>query len=103
MACTSIARALYQDCELYLFDDPLSAVDAHVGRHIFDHVIGPCGMLQSKVCHDYANWFSIAYLLSKQTRILVTHGTHFLPQADLVRAANKCSSLQLSLMYAEFR
>ena len=39
---------MYQDCELYLFDDPLSAVDSHVGRHIYDHVIGPHGMLHNK-------------------------------------------------------
>ncbi len=44
----SLARAVYQDCELYLFDDPLSAVDSHVGRHIYDHVIGPHGMLHNK-------------------------------------------------------
>lgn len=30
-------------------DDPLSAVDAHVGRHIFDKVIGPKGLLNGKV------------------------------------------------------
>ena len=47
-AC-SLARAVYQDADLYLFDDPLSAVDAHVGRHIFDHVVGPHGMLHNKV------------------------------------------------------
>ena len=30
-----IARALYQDADIYLFDDPFSAVDAHTGSHIF--------------------------------------------------------------------
>ena len=30
-------------------DDPLSAVDSHVGKHIFDKVIGPDGMLRGKV------------------------------------------------------
>ncbi|KIH68999.1 ABC transporter, ATP-binding protein [Ancylostoma duodenale] len=35
----SLARAVYQDCDVYLLDDPLSAVDAHVGKHIFQHVI----------------------------------------------------------------
>ena len=44
----SLARAVYQDCELYLFDDPLSAVDSHVGRHIYDHVVGPHGILHGK-------------------------------------------------------
>jgi hypothetical protein len=41
---------VYQDCELYLFDDPLSAVDSHVGKHIYEHVIGPHGILHNKVC-----------------------------------------------------
>uniref|UniRef100_A0A674BJY3 Canalicular multispecific organic anion transporter 2-like n=1 Tax=Salmo trutta TaxID=8032 RepID=A0A674BJY3_SALTR len=60
----SLARALYNEADVYLLDDPLSAVDAHVAKHIFDHVIGPEGALQGK------------------TRILVTHGISFLPQVD---------------------
>ncbi|GBM74838.1 Multidrug resistance-associated protein 1 [Araneus ventricosus] len=44
----SIARAVYQDADIYLLDDPLSAVDSHVGAHIFHHVIGPDGVLQNK-------------------------------------------------------
>ena len=34
---------------MYLLDDPLSAVDSHVGKHIFDNVIGPNGVLKDKV------------------------------------------------------
>ncbi|XP_054913516.1 ATP-binding cassette sub-family C member 3 isoform X4 [Poeciliopsis prolifica] len=60
----SLARALYSDAEVYLLDDPLSAVDAHVSKHIFDNLIGPEGVLKGK------------------TRILVTHGISFLPQVD---------------------
>ena len=46
----SLARAVYQDSDIYLLDDPLSAVDAHVGNHIFEKVIGSQGMLKDKVC-----------------------------------------------------
>lgn len=46
----SLARALYSDADVYLLDDPLSAVDAHVAKHIFDKVIGPEGALKGKVC-----------------------------------------------------
>ncbi|XP_028669919.1 multidrug resistance-associated protein 1 isoform X2 [Erpetoichthys calabaricus] len=62
----SLARAVYCDTSIYLLDDPLSAVDAHVGKHIFDKVIGPKGILQGK------------------TRVLVTHGMSYLPQMDLI-------------------
>lgn len=46
----SLARAVYCDRAVYLLDDPLSAVDAHVGKHIFDQVIGKHGLLKDKVC-----------------------------------------------------
>uniref|UniRef100_UPI0037E78B7D multidrug resistance-associated protein 1 n=1 Tax=Semicossyphus pulcher TaxID=241346 RepID=UPI0037E78B7D len=62
----SLARAVYCDRAVYLLDDPLSAVDAHVGKHIFDQVIGPQGLLRDK------------------TRVLVTHGLSYLPQVDLI-------------------
>ena len=35
----SVARSVYSQGDLYLLDDPLSAVDAHVGAHIFEKVI----------------------------------------------------------------
>ena len=45
---------MYFDADVYLLDDPLSAVDSHVGKHIFDKVIGPRGKLRKKVSL-YAN------------------------------------------------
>lgn len=45
----SLARAVYRNADVYLLDDPLSAVDIHVGQHIFDKVIGPKGILKNKV------------------------------------------------------
>ena len=45
----SVARAVYSDREVYLLDDPLSAVDSHVGKAIFNKVIGPSGILKKKV------------------------------------------------------
>ena len=47
----AVARAVYQDEDIYLMDDPLSAVDAHVGKHLFNEVIGPEGMLKNKVVY----------------------------------------------------
>ncbi|XP_008569047.1 PREDICTED: canalicular multispecific organic anion transporter 2 [Galeopterus variegatus] len=62
----SLARAVYSDADIFLLDDPLSAVDSHVAKHIFDQVIGPEGVLAGK------------------TRVLVTHGISFLPQTDFI-------------------
>ncbi|KAF1890351.1 hypothetical protein Lal_00013605 [Lupinus albus] len=59
-----IARALYQDADIYLFDDPFSAVDAHTGSHLF------------KEC--------LLGLLSSKTVVYVTHQVEFLPAADLI-------------------
>ena len=39
----SLARAVYNNADIYLLDDPLSAVDSNVGKHIFQKVIGPKG------------------------------------------------------------
>ena len=50
----SLARAVYQDRDIYLLDDPLSAVDANVGKHLFERVIGPQGLLKNKV-HSFIN------------------------------------------------
>ncbi|KAJ3416990.1 Multidrug resistance-associated protein 1 [Chytridiales sp. JEL 0842] len=59
-----IARAVYEDADIYLFDDPLSALDAHVGKQVF---------------HD-----CMREALAGKTRVLVTHQLHFLPFADHV-------------------
>ncbi|GAA5952785.1 hypothetical protein JCM21900_005802 [Sporobolomyces salmonicolor] len=60
----NIARTLYYNADIVLLDDPLSAVDAHVGKHLFEKAI--CGSLAGK------------------TRILVTHALHFLPRVDYI-------------------
>jgi ABC-type bacteriocin/lantibiotic exporter with double-glycine peptidase domain len=49
----SLARAVYSDAEIFMLDDPLSAVDAHVGKHIFNEVVGPNGILKNKVGFDF--------------------------------------------------
>uniref|UniRef100_A0A0A9YH98 Multidrug resistance-associated protein 1 n=2 Tax=Lygus hesperus TaxID=30085 RepID=A0A0A9YH98_LYGHE len=62
----SLARAVYCDADIYYLDDPLSAVDSHVGKHIFDNVIGPKGLLHNK------------------TRVFITHGITHLHEVDLI-------------------
>ncbi|EEC13708.1 multidrug resistance protein, putative [Ixodes scapularis] len=54
----SLARAVFHDADVYLLDDPFSAVDIHVASHLFDHVVGPSGILKSKVIRS--NIFPLA-------------------------------------------
>jgi len=60
----SMARAVYSDADFYILDDPLSAVDVHVGHHMFDACIK--GALKGK------------------TRMLVTNQLQYLPQCDKI-------------------
>ncbi|KAJ3200861.1 hypothetical protein HDU67_001760, partial [Dinochytrium kinnereticum] len=60
----NLARCVYYDPDIVLLDDPLSAVDAHVGKYLFEKCI--LGALGGK------------------TRILVTHQLHFLSRVDHV-------------------
>ena len=64
----ALARAAYSQAELYLLDDPLSAVDSHVAKHLFDKLIGPEGLLSQ----------------NQSTRIIVTHNLSFLNQMDRI-------------------
>ena len=61
-ARVSLARAIYSDADIYLLDDPLSAVDAKVGKHLFDRCI--------------------KQFLAGRVRILVTHQLQFLKHTD---------------------
>ncbi|KAJ7678475.1 ABC transporter [Mycena rosella] len=60
----NICRSIYSDTDIQIFDDPLSALDAHVGKAVFHNVLQ--NTLQGK------------------TRILVTHALHFLPYVDYI-------------------
>ncbi|KAH8334357.1 hypothetical protein KR059_009145 [Drosophila kikkawai] len=65
----SLARAVYRKADVYLLDDPLSAVDTHVGRHLFDECMR--GFLADKLV------------------VLVTHQLQFLEHADLIVIMDK--------------
>eukprot|EP01147_Barroeca_monosierra_P006554 gene6554-319_t len=60
----SLARAVYANRDIYLLDDPLSAVDAHVGKSIFQKCIKG--------------------ILANRTILLVTHQLQYLPACDIV-------------------
>ncbi|XP_026764574.2 ATP-binding cassette sub-family C member 4-like [Galleria mellonella] len=65
----SLARACYRQADIYLLDDPLSAVDAHVSKHLMSECL--MGLLQHS------------------TRLLVTHQLHHLKTADKVVVLNQ--------------
>ena len=70
----AIARAVYSEAELFILDDPLSAVDVHVGKHIFERMLGPKGVLAKRGA----------------TRLLITHGIQYLTEVDrIICLANK--------------
>ncbi|PIL25024.1 ATP-binding cassette transporter [Ganoderma sinense ZZ0214-1] len=60
----ALARAVYARADIVMLDDVLAALDSHVARHVFDHVIGPNGLLATKA------------------RIVVTNSIHFLKHFD---------------------
>jgi ABC-type multidrug transport system fused ATPase/permease subunit len=60
----NICRAVYCGADVQIYDDPLSALDAHVGKAVFNNVL--------------------LNAASGTTRLLVTHALHFLPQVDYI-------------------
>ncbi|XP_053206592.1 ATP-binding cassette sub-family C member 3-like [Panonychus citri] len=63
----SLARACYSDSNLFILDDPLSAVDAHVAKHIFKKVLS-----------------SKTGILKNKTRVLVTNKLDLLSKVDSI-------------------
>ncbi|KAJ2776338.1 ATP-binding cassette glutathione S-conjugate transporter ycf1, partial [Coemansia javaensis] len=74
----ALARTLYSRADVYVLDDPLSAVDAHVKRHILDHVLLDSGMLAGKL------------------RIVATNSEHILPYAhQVVTLEDRCATVSI--------
>lgn len=71
----SLARTCYRDADIYLFDDVLSAVDAHVGKHIMDSC-----MLK---------------FLKGKTRVLATHQLNLIEHADKIIFLNSDLSFKV--------
>ena len=60
----NICRAIYVGADIQIFDDPISALDAHVGKHVFQNVF-----LNAE---------------PGKTRVLVTHALHVLDKTDYI-------------------
>ena len=71
--------------DVILLDDPLSAVDAHVGKHIFEKCIRG--------------------LMAGRTRVLVTNQLHVLPHCDrvVVLKSNRVAEMGVCSLFAKVR
>eukprot|EP00928_Gymnodinium_smaydae_P085026 TRINITY_DN6832_c0_g3_i1.p1 TRINITY_DN6832_c0_g3~~TRINITY_DN6832_c0_g3_i1.p1 ORF type:complete len:1346 (-),score=146.68 TRINITY_DN6832_c0_g3_i1:106-4143(-) len=79
----SLARALYSGADAYLLDDVFSALDAHVGSHVWEEAI--CGLLKGR------------------TRVVITHQVHFCkdPRVDKIVLLSDDGSCKFMGSYAE--
>ena len=64
----SLARAVYNDAGIYLLDDPLSAVDVRVGKHLFDSVIVTNGILNNKVLIFLKLFFILIWYFKEKSK-----------------------------------
>lgn len=78
----NLARCMYKEADIYLLDDPLSAVDANVGKHLYDKCIKE--YLRNKIC------------------ILVTHQLQYLKNADKIIILND-GEIQMEGNYSELK
>lgn len=78
----NLARAIYKNADIYLLDDPLSAVDANVGKHLYEKCIK--GFLSNKIC------------------ILITHQLQYLSSADKI-IIMKDGRIELEGTYTELQ
>lgn len=81
-ARVNLARAIYKQADIYLLDDPLSAVDTHVGKHIFHECVRR--YLQDKIC------------------ILVTHQLQYLKNVQNLVVMNQ-ARVEIQGTFAELR
>lgn len=52
---------MYSKADTYLLDDPLSAVDVHVGKHIFKKIIGSNGLLKNRVRNNPVIHYTVIF------------------------------------------
>ncbi|XP_014219727.1 multidrug resistance-associated protein 4-like [Copidosoma floridanum] len=81
-ARVNLARAVYRDADVYLLDDPLSAVDSDVGQTLFQ-----------KCIKEH---------LAAKTRVLVTHQIQYLKEADVIILINN-GRIEFAGTFANFR
>ncbi|XP_034253883.1 probable multidrug resistance-associated protein lethal(2)03659 [Thrips palmi] len=87
----NLARAVYRRADIYLLDDPLSAVDTHVGRHLFDDCIN--GFLTGKIVilctHQLQYLNNVEFIVMMKNGSIKAQGTF----GDLQKCGTELSDL----------
>ena len=78
-ARVELARAVYSDADIYLLDDPLSAMDSKVGQHLFHNCIDT--------------------LLNGKTRLMITHNLQGLNEAKNIVFMNNAVKRQWRVVF----
>ncbi|XP_064615188.1 ATP-binding cassette sub-family C member 5-like [Liolophura sinensis] len=94
----SLARAVYSNADIYLLDDPLSAVDIHVGRHIFNRCLLEAlkGKTVIFITHQLQYLKSCDQILVMKDGQFVESGSH-----DQLMAADKDYASLIRIFYTE--
>lgn len=82
-----LARAAYHDAQLVLLDNPLSAVDQHTSKHIFDKCIK--GLLLEKAVVLVAHQLELLPQVNKHWGVNTNHSGHPAPNKGLPGAVSK--------------
>lgn len=85
--CVLVFRAVYEDADIYLLDDPLSAVDAEVGKHLFEQWVIKSSVLI--IC--------IPWLIMVSRIVLMLDSTHCMIEVHV----NCFNSIEFSFIYME--
>lgn len=74
----NLARAIYRKADIYLLDDPLSAVDTHVGKHIFERCINDflSNKIRVLVTHQLQYLFDVKHLILMGSGSIVAQGSY---------------------------
>ena len=87
----AIARAVYTDADIYVFDDPLSSLDANVGRNLFNQVFNEYLKEKTLIISTHA----LQYVSSFDKVFYISHGE--------IKYIGKPDELEKQDFYKEFK
>ncbi|XP_018360600.1 PREDICTED: probable multidrug resistance-associated protein lethal(2)03659, partial [Trachymyrmex cornetzi] len=86
----NLARAVYADADIYLMDDPLSAVDAHVGKCMFEKCINKyLGNKTRIVTHQLQYLHNVDRIIVLKNGTIQAEGLQYLYDSDILEAVDE--------------